>query len=154
MIKIDRVLVPTDFSPSAMEAVRYASNLAATFSAELHLLHVMDHAFDYSGYGLSPEVILEMQQQLRSTVDEQMALAEKELGEGVVVKQHDAEGVAWRHIVDLATELDIDVIVMGTRGNTGLKHFWLGSTAERVVREAPCPVLTVRCRDEKEEAES
>jgi len=143
MIRIQRILLPSDFSELSSEATKYACALAEQFEAELHLLHVQENVvISEFGLGLNwPELMQEAkghaQAQMASLLDPKWA-AEQKVVHAVV------EGTPFLEIVQYAKEHDVDLIVMGTHGRTGVAHMLIGSVAEKVVRKAPCPVLTVR----------
>jgi nucleotide-binding universal stress UspA family protein len=140
MIELKRILAPTDFSEYSAEAIGYACELADKFDSELHLLHILEvHASSTPvfGGGLA----------FNPRVRESRAAAEKALesvASGRVAVRATAEGPTFLEILRYAKDNAIDLIVMGTHGRSGLAHVMLGSVAERVVRKAPCPVLTVR----------
>ena len=146
MIQLKSILVPSDFSDYSKHALRYGCAFAAEFGAELHLLHVVQDIV-----GLVPEVGMafpptgDYRRELRESAEK--ALEELPgspwLGELSVVRAT-REGAPFVEIIRYAKKHKIDLIVMGTHGRTGLSHILLGSVAERVVRKAPCPVLTVR----------
>ena len=132
MIQLTRILLPTDFSKFSAEATKYACAFAEQFGAELHLLHVLEtHEI------ADPELGKVAESSLTEVVD-------PEWTEGRKVLKAIAEGAAFLEIIRYARKHDIDLIVMGTHGRSGLAHVLVGSVAERVVRKAPCPVLTVR----------
>ena len=145
MIKLKRILLATDFSECSLHAMRYACEFAETFGTELHLLYVNEPpSAAYSEFGMGYVGIEEF---------------EKEQVEGATTKLESVPAAAWRDKLDItrrvrtgspfveivryAKEKNIDLIVMGTHGRGAVAHFLMGSTAERVVRKAPCPVLTV-----------
>jgi nucleotide-binding universal stress UspA family protein len=146
MIDLHRILVPTDFSKFSENALRYASAFAEKFGAELHLLHVVQ---DLSWF--IPEAIL-LAPSVTPPVDQFVTAARSALDRvvkdlhlpGVTIHPEVCEGTPFEAIIRFAREKDIDLIVMGTHGHTGLAHMLMGSVAEKVVRKAPCPVLTVR----------
>ena len=145
MIRIDKILHPTDFSANSNHALKYACALASHFGAELHLVHVMaDLALitlpPVDGY--LPEGYY---QDARKRADEELAKMpdRKVAGETVIIKKT-LEGAAFPEIIRYASDNDIDLIVMGTHGYSGLTHMVMGSIAEKVVRRSPCPVLTVQ----------
>jgi len=154
MIDFKRVLAPTDFSESSEEALRQACWLAERFGAELHILHVLTEIVPT---GPDPLMMPVMPPQFYQDDENK---AQKALEEVVKpswekpasVKTAVRWGSAAEAIVDYASEQGIDLIVISTHGRTGLSHILLGSVAERIVREAPCPVLTIRRRkrDRKE----
>ena len=146
-MKIDKILVPTDFSACSAVAIEYARDLAEMFSAEILVVHVTEIPFEYTGYGLSADTILAIQEDLKGAIDQKLGEVGKQFGDDARTSLYVREGSAFYEIVEMAKEREADLIVLGTHGHTGLKHLWLGSTAERVVRAAPCPVLTVRDRE-------
>jgi universal stress protein A len=144
-IALKRILVPVDFSPLSKKALQYAVRLAQEFNAEVTLFHVIEPeippAFD--GYMLAPPSISNGAG-ARCT-NRLKALASSARTAGVTrVGSTVRSGFPAHEIVEAAKELDVDLIVIATHGYTGWKHFCIGSTAERVVRAAPCPVLVVR----------
>ncbi len=144
MAKIRKILVPTDFSDSSKLAVRYAAEVAKAMEAQILLAHVTEAPFDYEAYGLGPETVSRIRQDLRKTIDEQLDAIRVEYGCGDDCTLHVREGTPSLELVDLAKREGVDMIVIATRGESGIKHLVLGSTTERVVRMAECPVLTVR----------
>jgi nucleotide-binding universal stress UspA family protein len=145
MIDLRRILVPTDFSKSSRNALTYGAAFAARFGAEVYLLHVVqDLALFIPEAVMVPPVVPPVEQFVSAA---RLAL-ERALGElslpDVRVTPEVVEGAPFEEIVRYARERDIDLIVMGTHGHTGLAHILMGSVAEKVVRRAPCPVLTVR----------
>lgn len=146
MIDLHRILVPTDFSKSSRNALTYGAAFATRFGAELHLLHVVQDLalFIPEAVMLAPPMVPPVEQFVtaaRAALDR--AVRELAAPDVRVIPQV-AEGTPFEEIVRFAREKDIDLIVMGTHGHTGLAHLFLGSVAEKVVRRAPCPVLTVR----------
>jgi nucleotide-binding universal stress UspA family protein len=146
MIDLHKILVPTDFSKSSANALTYGAAFATRFGAELHLLHVVQDLalFIPEAVMLAPPMMPPVEQfvsaartALERTIQE---LATPELR----IQPEVAEGTPFEEIIRFAREKDIDLIVMGTHGHTGLAHLFMGSVAEKVVRRAPCPVLTVR----------
>ncbi len=146
MLKLQRILCPTDFSEFSQKAVRYGCELAAQFSAELHLLHVLQ---DYEAISPAPGEIFapfadwlpELRQQ------SQVKLAEMpgpEWESKLKVQRTTCVGAPIDEIAKYVKEHHIDLIVQGTHGRRGVKHLLMGSVAENIVRYAPCPVLTVR----------
>jgi nucleotide-binding universal stress UspA family protein len=143
MTKIRRIVCPTDFSPTAAHAASYAASMAQAFGAELVLLHVLPE-FNYPIRGLGMAgAFPHLLEQLRERARENLQQAQSGLG-GVASTTELREGTPHDVILAVAKERQADLIVMGTEGHTGLTHALLGSTAERVVRLAACPVLTVR----------
>jgi nucleotide-binding universal stress UspA family protein len=145
MIRIKNVLVATDFSEPSQAALQYGREFARTFNAMLHVVHVADNV--YTVYGgetyalalpdLQREIEEAMERQVKALLSEEDKMALR--ANAVVVT---AVGKA-EAIVAYAQVHEIDVIVMGTHGRGTLGHLFMGSVAERVVRMARCPVLTV-----------
>jgi nucleotide-binding universal stress UspA family protein len=148
MKQVNSVLVATDFSEAAQHAVDGAIAVAKTFEAKLHVVH----AFQTPVPIVSPyEVVVPegfLEQARDSAGNELQKVVEKINSEGLEAESHLTEAPAAPSIVRLAEELEVDLIVIGTRGNTGLKHIVLGSVAERTIRLAPCSVLTVKPKDD------
>jgi nucleotide-binding universal stress UspA family protein len=138
---ITRILVPTDFSEPSEQAFTYARRLAHRFGASLHLLHVVNRPL--LAEGLAAEAFMSDRTPMGSDMveDAQRRLC-KQAPEAASVDV--VFGYAARSIVEHASRLGVDLIVMGSHGRTGIAHVLLGSVAEAVVRMAPCPVLTVR----------
>ena len=150
MHKIERILVPVDFSEAAKQALAYAAFMARRFDAQLDVLHVWRQV-DYTGDAMvvltrsEPELTLSTF--LRNHADLQL----NEFLGGVPHNKRMLEpGEPAPTIVQVATEGGYDLIVMGTHGRTGLTHMVMGSVAEKVVRLAPCPVLTYRLTEKPE----
>lgn len=147
MIEIKRILLPTDFSDCSREALKYAVGMAREFCAELTVLHVINEQIFTEGLTL-PRVISEeeLESEVRREAGRQMDnfLASVE---GLGELQHSTliiRGKPFAEIVKYAKEKAVDLIVIGTHGRTGIEHVIFGSQAEKVVRRAPCPVLTVK----------
>jgi universal stress protein A len=146
MIDLHRILVPTDFSKHSKNALMYAAAFAEKFGAEIHLLHVLQDLAVFlpdvvtAGPPLLPPID-QLSAGVRAALEQ--FIAENPLPK-VTVQPAVREGTPFYEIVRFAKETDIDLIVMGTHGRGGLAHVLLGSVTEKVVRKAPCPVLTVR----------
>jgi nucleotide-binding universal stress UspA family protein len=148
VLEIRRILAPTDFSPHAEVAMRYACSLAERLGATLHLLHVLPEVVPVGpdpvlAPSLPPEYYTDTEKQSLEALAKSIQPA---WGKPAKVEVAVRWGGAVEGIVGYATDLTIDLIVIATHGRTGLKHVLLGSVAERIVREAPCPVLTIRER--------
>ncbi len=145
MIKLERVLFSTDFSEPAERAGEYACALAERFGAELHVLHVVEtHLVGTPQFGMGLAIADRVK---RSQPEVERALGEmfqEQRNAGQKVVCGTSEGAAYLEIIEYAKRHDVDLIVMGTHGRSGLEQILIGSVAERVVRMAGCPVLTVR----------
>jgi nucleotide-binding universal stress UspA family protein len=148
MIDIRRVLAPTDFSDHSLLAVKYACAMAERFEAELHLLHALSEIVPAGPDPLlmpvmPPKYYEESEARAKESLRD---LVRPEWGKPVAIESSVAWGSPVESIVEYATEHAVSLIVIATHGRTGLSHVLLGSVAERIVREAPCPVLTIRDR--------
>ena len=144
MIKLSNILIPTDFSEHSERAGEYACELARRFGAAIHLLHVIESpimAMPSPGAPLPDALLRDLQgdaeKQLHTWLSDQL----KEVKEVTRLVKH---GAPFVEIVRYGKDKNVDLIVLGTHGRGGLTHALIGSVAERVVRKAPCPVLTVR----------
>ncbi|MBI3417501.1 MAG: universal stress protein [Verrucomicrobia bacterium] len=147
-LKLSSILVPIDFSAESKKALRYAVPFAEQFGAKLTLLHVVEPVAtpDFVTFPLMMEndrIVATCRAKL-ATVARQQKLDPK-LVEKTLVRL----GQPFHEITEAARTLKVDVIVISTHGYTGLKHALMGSTAERVVRHAPCPVLVVREKEKE-----
>lgn len=144
---IERILVPIDFSDDSLNALGHARELAAAFDAELLLLHVIEpiyYATPADMYVTSPNISM--------LLDEQRAIAEQQLerlsgeltAQGRKHRTILKTGTPAQVIVEAADAAHANLIVMSTHGRSGLAHILLGSVAEKIVRHANCPVLTIR----------
>jgi len=134
---ITRILVPTDFSRPSEQALAYARSLAQRFGASLHLLHVVNRPL--LAEGLEAEAFIDESSDMVEVAQQRLRKQAPDAASANVVF-----GYAAKSIVQHASQLGVDLIVMGSHGRTGIAHILLGSVAEAVVRTAPCPVLTVR----------
>jgi len=146
MTRISSILVPTDFSDTADGALDYAFLIGEQFGAAVHLLHVIEDPLVAGG--LDAEVFIAEAPAIRSAMlsDARSRLAHRAIPRhtGAIVDGEVLFGHGAKTIADYAQQRGVDLIVMGTHGRTGVAHLLLGSVAERLVRIAPCPVLTVR----------
>ncbi|MBI3417502.1 MAG: universal stress protein [Verrucomicrobia bacterium] len=145
-LRIKKILVPTDFSETSRQALRYALAFAAQFGAELTLLHVITPPDAYGEYGVVD--LAGLVRSLQEASDGELAkLAAAEVPPTVTARTITRSGTPAQEIIATAGENESDLIIVSTHGRTGLKHVLLGSIAENIVRRAPCPVLVVRERE-------
>lgn len=146
-MQINTILVPVDFSDDASAALDYAIELAQDFNAEIHLIHAYQTMVAAAApYGVSVPIALN--EDLRKAAAASLAeWNERVVKAGLTVATHLSPDTPSSAIVAAATTMGVDLIVMGTRGLTGLRHVIVGSVAERTVRTAPCPVLTVKASE-------
>ena len=147
MTAISRILIPVDFSATSNEAFAYAQTLARRFDASLHLVHAFEDPFTTAAFagGLDTPLPVDLRDKMLHDIERRLAewlppLEKARFGGTTTV----VYGQTTKAIVEYSRTLGADLIVMGTHGRGGMAHLLLGSVAERVVREAPCPVLTVR----------
>jgi nucleotide-binding universal stress UspA family protein len=153
-MRITRILVPTDFSPQAEAAMQYALDLARQSGAAVHLLNVVEDPLAAGVWSselytaeiaeLHVNLARDAEQRLRTCVPRDTGLVTTEV----------RRGRAATEILGTAREWNADLIVMGTHGRTGIAHVVMGSVAEKVVRLAPCPVLTLRGAEVAQHAET
>ena len=145
LFRLKKILVPVDFSDCSKKALQYAIPFVRQFAAELILLHVAQRYLPSGELAsLSTEF---MQRELCDTGEKGLAALQQSLAADVPCKTVLRVGQAHTEIIDAARELEVDLIILSTHGRTGLAHVFLGSTAERIVRHARCPVLIVRERE-------
>lgn len=145
-LKIKNVLVPLDFSPASHAAIRFVLPLLKRLGANLHLAHVLPLDSPFSGLANLPMVVIPDAERTRLVRRDLGKAAENNRVEMQPARLHVLRGSPFAEICELARKSDIDLIAISTRGHTGLKHLVLGSTTERVVRYAPCPVLVVHAK--------
>jgi nucleotide-binding universal stress UspA family protein len=146
MIALKNVLVPTDFSEPSGVALRYGKALADAFDASLHVLHVVQEPFAQpwavEAYGFSLATLQEdWMREAKARIEQTLSADERTKYNARLLT---ALGHPVVEVLKYANEHPIDLIVLGTHGRGPLGHVLMGSVAERVVRKAPCPVLTVR----------
>ncbi|HEU0273840.1 MAG TPA: universal stress protein [Candidatus Udaeobacter sp.] len=154
-LSIKNILVPIDFSKLSVEAIAIAKWLAQRFGATIHLTHVHQWQYpaDFMGPVMSSEFLPEERQD-KHLAEELKSIANK-AGLSSRDQTHLRKGIsAFHEICNLAREISADLIVLPTHGYTGLKHVFLGSTAERVVQHAPCPIFVVRQAGKRSAKES
>ena len=144
MVNIKNILCPIDYSVYSEMALKYAIEFAEKYQAKLYLMHVLDiRVYDindpdlYNVNIIDEETINKLRERLLKCVNEDTK--NKISVEAIII-----QGVPFAEIIKSDKECKIDLIVLGTHGRTGLSHAIMGSVAEKVVRKAPCPVLTIR----------
>lgn len=144
-ITVNRILCPTDFSESARHALQYALAFAEVYDGEIELLYVLELPFVHAESVSEVDAIPLPTERLEEKAAEQMDALVKECRAqyGRVVGRV-CIGLPFLEIISAARRGKFDMVVMGTHGRTGLRQVLMGSVAERVVRKAPCPVLTVK----------
>lgn len=147
MPRYQRILVPTDFSEGVKEALSHAAALGREYKSTLILLHVLDSRFYPSGFFPSYDYFTRLLTEFKAKAKAEMEnLSRSPRFRGIPLESQIREGDPATAIVEAAKDEKADLVVMGTHGQTALEHVLVGSTAEKVVRTCPCPVLTVRSR--------
>jgi len=146
MFKLKKVLYPTDFSEASLEALKYAVSFARSCHAKLILMHVVNEKMFSEGLSLArvsaPEALgHEMTSEAARKLKMLVPAADRE---GLDSEQVILNGTPFAEIIRYAADNAVDMIVIGTNGHSGVEHMMFGSTAEKVVRKAHCPVLTVK----------
>lgn len=141
-----KILCPVDFSEFTVEIIRYAHDIAKKYGAELHVFHVIPNLNYFTPYEsfLTPENLVAIEKNIQDEVEKDFKKVMKNIDGDA--KKIVKTGVAFVEIIDYARAESIDLIVMGTHGRSGIEHILIGSVAEKVVRKAPCPVLSIRPR--------
>ncbi|NUO07613.1 MAG: universal stress protein [Candidatus Brocadia sp.] len=144
MIKLKKILCPIDFSACSTYALNYAIDLSAKEDASLYLIHVIEtHISDIKDIVQQIDLLLDDTQ----TDNFRMRLVNlipDDIQTHITIEPIVEKGTAFVEIIKTAKDKQVDLIVMGTHGRTGLEHILIGSVAERVIQKAPCPVLSVR----------
>lgn len=146
-MNVKNILVPVDYSESGDAAMAYAVSLAKEYDAEMHLVHVYDQPFAHVDGGFASVSLPEIPP--ADLKEEKSRLELVTPAEGVKFQRKFIIGSPADELVGYAKEKQIDLVVMGTHGRTGLGRLLMGSVAEGVVRRSPCPVLTIKQPAEK-----
>jgi nucleotide-binding universal stress UspA family protein len=144
-LKFQRIIVPLDFSEHSVKAFQKALDFAQQFDAELILVHIVEQIIYPGDWSYPPLAMSDFAAEKRDEVASK--LKGLTAGSGVRAQEIVRLGRAWQEVVEIAKEKRADLVVIATHGYTGLRHVLLGSVAEKIVRHAPCPVLTVRADD-------
>lgn len=144
-LQIKNILVPIDFSEYSKSSLKYSCDFAKLFNAKLFLIHVIEPVIyppDFSMGQISiPSINNEVNERAKQELDNLCeACIEPEVEVTTIIKS----GKPFYEIIETAEEIDADLIIIATHGHSGVEHILFGSTAEKVVRKAPCPVLTTR----------
>ena len=144
ILRLKKILVPTDFSETSKKAVQYALRFAEQFGCEIALLYVVEPATPMIGAPLAIEPLTDQDEFSMAEKDLAALAAESQTHSAHPVRSLVRVGHAPNEITKTANDVDADLIIIATHGYTSWRHLCIGSTAERVVRTAPCPVLVVR----------
>ena len=149
MVAIRTILLPTDGSECSAKAMAYALSFAKQYGARIVALHVIDRRWEEQTRAAFVEVGQDLTQKIQEGYEEEAQRILREITDAagkaeVPVETRVLTGIPHEEIVRAGREVSADLLIMGTHGRSGMSHLLLGSVAERVVRKAPCPVLTVR----------
>lgn len=143
-MKIQKILVPVDFSDYSKKALGYAVDFAKTFNAKLYLIFVLEpqiYPADFTMGQVIPTISTDFSD---ASKKELLRFADEVIGNKIPYETISKMGQPFYEIIETASEINSDLIIIATHGHTGVEHLLFGSTAEKVVRKAPCPVLTLR----------
>lgn len=144
-VNLKKILVPQDFSEYSLHALKYAVTFAELFNSELIVLHIVEPIVYPADFSFGQVSIPAMEEEIRKHSEEQLdELVEKEIPRNVKSTAIIRVGKPFIEIVEIAKSENVDLIVISSHGRTGMDHVLFGSTADKVVRKAPCPVLTIR----------
>ena len=145
MKPFSKILTAIDFSENSECAFEYALTLATQFDAELTIIHVINEPVDLRGFYVPHISFEQLEKEIEDSAVKMMeTFCSSKIGAFLNYKTSIVTGIPYEEITAAAVKLDASLIVIGTHGRTGLDRLLFGSTAERVVRSAGCPVLTVR----------
>ncbi len=144
-LQVQRILVPIDFSEHSKHALQYAVSFAKQFGSELLLIHVVEQQVYPADLSFGQIVVPGFERELRDHAKKELdGLIKSSTVKGIKVHAIVESGKPFLEILDAAEDEEIDLIIIATHGHTGVEHLLFGSTAEKVVRKASCPVLVVR----------
>lgn len=145
MNEIKKILVPIDFSDYSKNALKYSVDFAIIFKSKIYLIYVIEPMIYPTDFSIGQVAIPALENDLSARAETELKnLITSEIGSKVESEFVIKSGKPFLEIIETAAELDIDLIIISTHGHTGVEHLLFGSTAEKVVRKAPCPVLTLR----------
>jgi len=145
MKPFEKILTAIDFSESSDFAFEYALTLARQFQAELSIMHVINEPVDLRGFYVPHISFEQLEKEIEEGAEKMMEkFCQTKMGDFTRYTTAVVAGIPYEEILRKAEETGASLIVLGTHGRTGIDHLIFGSTAERVVRSAACPVLTIR----------
>ena len=145
MAIINNILVPIDFSDYSKNALKYAADFAEQFHSKIILIYVVEPVIYPADFSMGQVAIPSADIELNARSEEELKiLAKRDIPPHIEVEIIIKTGKPFMEINETASEKDVDLIIIATHGHTGVEHLLFGSTAEKVVRKAPCPVLTLR----------
>ncbi len=146
-IVLKRILVPVDFSDNSKKALRYAIPLAAQFKASIAVMYVVEPAVFPSDFGFGQMSFPDVEKEMYEKARQELKQLIEDLKSKVSLKAEVKAGIPFVEVTSYAAQENIDLIILATHGRTGVEHILFGSTAEKIIRKAPCPVLVVRAEE-------
>lgn len=147
-MSFDTVLYATDFSESSEHAFQYALTLAKQFDSQLVIIHVINEPVDLRGFYVPHISFDKLEEEIEEGAKKVMdKFCRTHLGDYEKFESFVVPGIPYEEVIKKAEEIDAKLIVMGTHGRTGIDHVLFGSTAEKVVRKSPIPVMTIRIQE-------
>ncbi len=147
-IGLKTILVPIDFSDNSKKALRYAIPFAQQFNASLILAYIVEPTIYPSDFGFGQIGFPDVEKELHEKALSEMAtLRDSIIPPGLRTVTLVGTGIPFVEITQFAKEHEVDIIIVATHGRTGVEHILFGSTAEKIIRKAPCPVLVVRSEE-------
>jgi universal stress protein A len=147
-LSLKKILVPIDFSEYSKKALKYAFRFAEQFGASLTLLYVVEPTVYPADFSFGQVGFPNVEDELRKKGEEELhAMIAEMIKDQVPAAAVVKTGLPFVEVTAYAAENDIDLIIVATHGHTGVEHILFGSTAEKIVRKAPCPVLVVRQKE-------
>lgn len=144
-LEYKNILVPIDFSDYSKQSLKYALDFAAHFKAKLHLIYVVEPSVYPPDLSIGQITLPNINKEMTSRAEKELQkLIDQEMKNSVEIDKIVTVGKPFVEIIDAAKETDADLIIISTHGHSGIEHILFGSTAEKVVRKAPCPVLSLR----------
>ncbi len=143
-MEIRKILVPVDFSDFSKKALDYAIEFSSKFNAKLYLIYVVEPQIYPADFTMGQVIPTFDKDISKAAGDELLHLAKETIGQNIPYETIIKIGQPFYEIIETASEVNADLIIIATHGHTGMEHLLFGSTAEKVVRKAPCPVLTLR----------
>jgi len=150
MYDVKKILFPVDFSSNSYQVADHVISFARKFDAHIYLIHVLECLVPLQGFYIPHISVETLEEDLKKAADKKMEeFIHKKMQDSRAITSQVIIGIPHVEILKMAQEQGIDMIIMGTHGWTGLEHVIFGSVAGKVVRKAPCPVLTVRVKPEE-----
>ncbi|MDD8018125.1 MAG: universal stress protein [Bacteroidota bacterium] len=146
-IALKHILVPIDFSENSKKALRYAVPLAHQFNASITLINIVEPTVFPSDFGFGQMSFPDVEKELFDKAEEELRSVAKEIPSAIPNDVAVKTGIPFVEVTNYANDEQIDLIIVATHGRTGVEHILFGSTAEKIIRKAPCPVFVVRAEE-------